>query len=55
MFAVGMDDNIETVRKIVDYAIAINIETIQICPLPLPEPAAYGEIQGRLLRHESRY
>ena len=53
MFVVGMDDNVETVREIVDYAIATDIDTIQICPLtPLPGTAVYEEFRGRLLHRE---
>jgi len=56
MFVVGVDDDVETVRKIVDYAIATDIDTIQIFSLtPFPGTAAYEELKDRLLHREWGY
>ncbi len=56
MFVVGMDDDIETVRKIVDYAIATDIDTIQICSLtPFPGTAVYDEFRNGMLHREWKY
>lgn len=56
MFVVDTDDSVQTVREIVDYAIAADIDTIQICPLiPLPGTAVYETLQCRLLHREWRH
>jgi radical SAM superfamily enzyme YgiQ (UPF0313 family) len=56
MFVVGIDESIQTVQKIVDYAIATDIDSIQICPLsPFPGTAVYREFQDRLLHREWKY
>ncbi|HOS41201.1 MAG TPA: radical SAM protein [Spirochaetota bacterium] len=56
MFVVNADDGPDAVKKIVDYAIATDIDTIQICALtPFPGTAAYDEFKGRLLHTEWKY
>jgi radical SAM superfamily enzyme YgiQ (UPF0313 family) len=56
MFVMGIDDTVETARKIVDYAVATDIDSIQILALtPLPGTSAYEEFQGRLLHREWQY
>ncbi len=53
MFVVDNADTIQTPREIVDYAIATDIDTIQICSLtPFPGTAAYEEVKGNLLHRE---
>lgn len=56
MFVIGPDDHPDTARQIVDYAIATDIDTIQICSLtPFPGTAAYVQYEKHLLHHEWRY
>lgn len=56
MFVVSADDALETAEQIGDFAIATDIDTIQICALtPFPGTAAYAEYEGRLLHREWRY
>lgn len=56
MFVIGMNDDIETVKKTVDYAIATDIDSIQICPLtPFPGTGAYQTFQDKLLHRDWRY
>jgi radical SAM superfamily enzyme YgiQ (UPF0313 family) len=56
MFVVSADDTLATVSEIGDFAIATDIDTIQICALtPFPGTAAYAEYEGRLLHREWRY
>jgi len=56
MFVVSADDTLSTVREIGDFAIATDIDTIQICALtPFPGTAAYAEYEGRLLHRQWRY
>ena len=53
MFVVDPDDDVDAVREIVDYAIATDIDTIQICPLtPFPGTRSYDEWQDRLLHRQ---
>jgi len=53
MFMVDADNDVADVRRLIDYAIATDIDTIQIFPLtPLPGTAAYEELSGRLLHRE---
>ena len=56
MFVVSADDRLSTVSEIGDFAIATDIDTIQICALtPFPGTAAYTEYEGRLLHRQWRY
>lgn len=56
MFVLGVDDTPDTVAEISDYAIAADIDTIQIFALtPFPGTGAYQEFQDRLLHREWRY
>jgi radical SAM superfamily enzyme YgiQ (UPF0313 family) len=56
MFVVGADDTPDTVAEIVDYAIANDIDTIQIFALTtFPGTAAYKQLQGRVLHREWEY
>ncbi|MBN2297976.1 MAG: B12-binding domain-containing radical SAM protein, partial [Deltaproteobacteria bacterium] len=56
MFVVDAEDSPDTVRKIVDYAIETDIDTIQICSLvPFPGTRSYQEYQDRLLHRDWRY
>ena len=56
MFVVSADDTLATVEQIGDFAIATDIDTIQICALtPFPGTAAYAEYKHRLLHREWRY
>ena len=56
MFVVDAEDTPETVRKIVDYAIATDIDTIQIMSLtPFPGTRSYQEYQDRLLHRDWQY
>lgn len=53
MFVVDADDRLETVREIVDYAIATDIDTIQICALtPVPGTRSHAAYQDRLLHRD---
>jgi radical SAM superfamily enzyme YgiQ (UPF0313 family) len=56
MFIVNVDDTVDTPRKIVDYAIATDIDTIQICALsPLPGTEAYLKYGRELLHRDWLY
>ena len=56
MFVVGMDDDVDTVRRMVDYAIDKDIDTIQICSLtPFPGTSVYDDFEDRLLHKDWRY
>ena len=56
MFVLGMDDTVETAQKIVDYAIAHDIDTIQIFSItPYPGTDAYNNFQDRLLHKDWQY
>jgi anaerobic magnesium-protoporphyrin IX monomethyl ester cyclase len=56
MFVVDIDDTPDAVRKIVDYAIQTDIDTIQICSLtPFPGTQAYEEHKERLLHNNWQY
>ena len=56
MFVVNADDTLDSAEQIVDFAIATDIDSIQICSLtPFPGTAAYAEYKDRLLHHEWRY
>lgn len=56
MFVIGMNDDVDTVREIVDYAIASDIDTIQICPLtPFPGTASYDKHQDKLFHRDWKY
>ena len=56
MFVVDMTDNVQAVREIVDYAIAADIDTIQIFALtPYPGTTTWRELQDRLLHREWKY
>jgi radical SAM superfamily enzyme YgiQ (UPF0313 family) len=56
MFVVSVDDTPETVEEIVDYAVANDIDTIQIFALvPFPGTAVYGQLEARLLHREWEY
>lgn len=56
MFVVGMDDDVETPGRIVDFAIETGIDTIQICSLtPFPGTAVYVEYKDKLLHSEWKY
>ena len=53
MFVIGMNDDVHTVRKIVDYAIATDIDTIQICSLtPFPGTDVYDTCKDKLLHRD---
>lgn len=53
MFVVNSNDRIETVQEIADYAIATDIDTIQIFSLtPFPGTASYEENKNDLLHQE---
>ncbi len=52
MFVVDSKDNVDTARKIVDYAIETDIDTIQVFSLtPFPGTAAYEENKSNLLHN----
>ena len=56
MFVVDAEDTPDTVRRIVDYAIATDIDTIQICSLvPFPGTRSYREYSDRLLHRDWQY
>jgi len=56
MFVVSVDDEPGSVREIVDYSIAHDIDTIQIMSLtPFPGTASYDEFRDRLLHGDWRY
>jgi len=56
MFVVGVDDTPDTVAEIVDYAMANDIDTIQIFALtPFPGTAAYKHLRGSVLHREWEY
>jgi radical SAM superfamily enzyme YgiQ (UPF0313 family) len=56
MFVVGLDDNSESVREIVDFAIANEIDSIQISSLvPFPGTESYEEYKDRLLHRDWEY
>jgi len=56
MFVVGPDDDPGSVREIADYAIAADIDTIQIFALtPFPGTSVYQEMKGRMLHQDWRY
>jgi radical SAM superfamily enzyme YgiQ (UPF0313 family) len=56
MFVIGMDDDVDTPGKIVDFAIEADIDTIQICSLtPFPGTSVYQEYQDKLLHREWKY
>lgn len=56
MFVVGAGDTPRTVRETVDYAIATDMDFIQIFPLtPFPGTRAFEELEGRLLHREWGY
>jgi len=56
MFVVGVEDKVDSVRVIVDYAIANDIDTIQIMSLtPFPGTRSYDEFKDRLLHRDWRY
>jgi len=53
MFVVDADDSPDTAREIVDYAIATDIDTIQICSLtPLPGTQSWEAYRDRLLHRD---
>ncbi|MFC1805995.1 B12-binding domain-containing radical SAM protein [Planctomycetota bacterium] len=53
MFVVDADDSLEAVRDIVDYAIATDIDTIQICALtPVPGTRSHEAYRDRLLHRD---
>ena len=53
MFVIDPDDSLETVREIVDYAIATDIDTVQICALtPVPGTQSHETYQDRLLHRD---
>jgi len=56
MFVVNVDDEPESVREMVDYSIANNIDTIQIMSLtPFPGTVSYNEFKDRLLHRDWGY
>lgn len=56
MFVVSPDDHPRTVREITDYAIANDIDTIQIMSLtPFPGTPSMDEYKDRLLHQEWKY
>jgi len=56
MFVVSVDDTPETVDEIVDFAMANDIDTIQVFALvPFPGTADYETLEGRLLHREWEY
>jgi radical SAM superfamily enzyme YgiQ (UPF0313 family) len=56
MFVVSVDDTPETVDEIVDYAVANDIDTIQVFALvPFPGTADYEQLEGKLLHREWEY
>lgn len=56
MFVVDINDDINTPRKIVDYAIATDMDMIQIFSFtPFPGTAAYKEFQNDLLHRDWGY
>ncbi len=56
MFVVSPDDAVDVPRRIVDYAIETDIDTVQIFSLvPFPGTAAYDELQDRLLHRDWQY
>lgn len=56
MFVIGIDDDVETPAKIVDFALETDIDTIQICSLtPFPGTAVYRECEDTMLHREWKY
>jgi len=56
MFVVGVENRVDSVREIVDYAITNDIDTIQIMSLtPFPGTKSYDEFKDRLLHRDWRY
>jgi radical SAM superfamily enzyme YgiQ (UPF0313 family) len=56
MFVVGMNDGLDTVTRMVDYAIEKDIDTIQICSLtPFPGTGAYRDYEEKLLHRDWKY
>jgi len=56
MFVIGVDDTPDSVAEIVDYAMANDIDTIQLFALTtFPGTAAYQQLRGRVLHREWEY
>jgi radical SAM superfamily enzyme YgiQ (UPF0313 family) len=56
MFVLDIGDDVNAARDIVDFAIATDLDTIQIfCLTPFPGTTAYDEHQYRLLHREWKY
>lgn len=56
MFVVDLNDTSETIRKIVDYAIETDIDTIQICSLtPFPGTQSFQDHRKRFLHQDWQY
>lgn len=56
MFVVSPDDTLSSIRKIVDFAVETDIDTIQICAMtPFPGTQCFEEYGGRLLHRDWRY
>ncbi|MHC5053913.1 MAG: B12-binding domain-containing radical SAM protein [Planctomycetota bacterium] len=56
MFVAGIDETPQDVRDIVDYAIAHDIDTIQIFALtPFPGTRVWEDARGRILNHDWGY
>ena len=56
MFVTGPDDMLDSIGKIVDYAIEADIDTIQICALtPFPGTQSHEDYRDRILHQCWRY
>ena len=56
MFVVSPDDPLESIGKIVDFAVQTDIDTIQICAMtPFPGTRCREEYRDRILHQEWRY
>jgi anaerobic magnesium-protoporphyrin IX monomethyl ester cyclase len=56
MFVAGLNDTPASIKKIIDYAIETDIDTIQICALtPFPGTQAFSEHGERLLHRDWEY
>lgn len=56
MFVVSPDDTLSSIRKIVDFAVETDLDTIQICAMtPFPGTQCFEEYGGRLLHRDWRY